>query len=75
MERAAASTDGTASIIRMLELPGLGPSQEKHGKDFSDWAELEGNTKNNLEKIFSGQLKPKEILSFSVGIDLLQSAR
>ena len=75
MARAAASTDGTASRIRMLELPGLGPSQEKHGKDFSDWAELEGNTKNTLEKIISGQLKPKEILSFAVGIDLLQSAR
>ena len=28
----------------MLELPGLGPRQEKHGKDFSDWIELEGNT-------------------------------
>jgi len=35
---------GTASRIRMLELPGLGPSQEKHGKDFSDWANLDGNT-------------------------------
>jgi putative DNA primase/helicase len=35
---------GTASRIRMLELPGLGPRQEKHGKDFSDWIELEGNT-------------------------------
>ena len=44
---------GIASRIRMLELPGLGPRQEKHGKDFSDWAELEGNTKNTLEKIIS----------------------
>jgi len=44
---------GTASRIRMIELPGLGPRQEKHGKDFSDWAELEGNTKNTLEKIIS----------------------
>jgi putative DNA primase/helicase len=35
---------GTASRIRMLELPGLGPRKEKHGKDFSDWAELDGNT-------------------------------
>ena len=34
---------GTASRIRMLELPGLGPCEDKHGKDFSDWAELEGN--------------------------------
>ena len=43
----------TAARIRMLELPGLGPRQEKHGKDFSDWIELEGNTKNTLEKIIS----------------------
>jgi len=39
---------GIASRIRMLELPGLGPRLEKHGKDFSDWAELEGNTADML---------------------------
>ncbi len=44
MTEIATKLHGTASRIRMLELPGLGPSQEKHGKDFSDWAELEGNT-------------------------------
>ena len=42
---------GTASRIRMLELPGLGPRQEKHGKDFSDWAELEGNTAEVLNRL------------------------
>ena len=44
---------GTASRIRMLELPGLGPCEDKHGKDFSDWADLDGNTNNTLEKIIS----------------------
>ena len=44
MTEIATKLYGTASRIRMLELPGLGPSQEKHGKDFSDWTELEGNT-------------------------------
>ena len=53
MTEIATKLYGTASRIRMLELPGLGPSQEKHGKDFSDWAELEENTKNTLEKIIS----------------------
>ena len=53
MTEIATKLYGTASRIRMIELPGLGPRQEKHGKDFSDWAELEGNTKNTLEKIIS----------------------
>ena len=45
---------GTASRIRMIELPGLGPRQEKHGKDFSDWAELEGNTADVLNDLVMG---------------------
>ena len=53
MTEIATKLHGTASRIRMLELPGLGPRLEKHGKDFSEWAELEGNTKNTLEKIIS----------------------
>jgi hypothetical protein len=53
MTEIATKLHGTASRISMLELPGLGPNQEKHGKDFSDWAGLEGNTKNTLEKIIS----------------------
>ncbi len=53
MTEIATKLYGTVSRIRMLELPGLGPRQEKHGKDFSNWAELEGNTKNTLEKIIS----------------------
>tara|TARA_X000001036_G_scaffold385768_1_gene380462 strand:- start:1014 stop:2480 length:1467 start_codon:yes stop_codon:yes gene_type:complete len=35
----------------MLELPGLGARQEKHGKDFSDWAELDGNTAEVLNDL------------------------
>lgn len=44
MTEIATKLHGTASRTRMLELPGLGPRLEKHGKDFSDWAELEKNT-------------------------------
>jgi hypothetical protein len=53
MTEIATKLHGTASKIRILELPELGPRKERHGKDFSDWAELEGNTKNTLEKIIS----------------------
>ena len=42
---------GIPSRIRMIELPGLGPRQEKHGKDFSDWAELEENTAEVLNDL------------------------
>jgi hypothetical protein len=53
MTEIATKLHGIASKIRMLELPGLGPRQQKHGKDFSDWIELEGNVKNTLGKIIS----------------------
>ena len=53
MTEIATKLQGTASRIRLFELPGMGPLQEKHGKDFSDWAELEGNVKNTLEEIIS----------------------
>ena len=53
MTEIATKLHGKAARIRMLELPGLGTRQEKHGKDFSDWVELEGNTKNTFEKIIS----------------------
>ena len=53
MTEIATKLHGTASRIRMLELPGMGPLQEKHGKDFSDWSELEGNVKSTLEEIIS----------------------
>jgi len=51
MTEIATKLYGTVSRIRMLELPGLGPRQEKHGKDFSDWAELEGNTADVLNDL------------------------
>jgi putative DNA primase/helicase len=44
MTEIATKLHGTASRIRLLELPGLGPCEDKHGKDFSDWADLDGNT-------------------------------
>ena len=47
---------GIPSRIRMIELPGLGPRQEKHGKDFSDWAELEENT----AEVFNGLVMETE---------------
>jgi len=56
MTEIATKLYGTASRIRMLELPGLGPSQEKHGKDFSDWTELEGN----VAEVFNGLVMETE---------------
>ena len=53
MTEIATKLHGTASRIRMLELPSLGPRQEKHGKDYSDWISIENNTKNTLEEIIS----------------------
>jgi len=51
MAEIAKKLHDTASRIRMLELPGLGPRLEKHGKDFSDWAELEGNSADVLNDL------------------------
>tara|TARA_B100001123_G_scaffold338422_1_gene383076 strand:+ start:1552 stop:3771 length:2220 start_codon:yes stop_codon:yes gene_type:complete len=51
MTEIATKLHGTAARMRMLELPRLGPRQEKHGKDFSDWAELEGNTADVLNDL------------------------
>ncbi len=53
MTEIATKLHGTAARIRILELPGLGPRKEKHGKDFSDWFELEGNTKTTVEELIS----------------------
>ncbi len=51
MTEIATKLHGKASRIRMLELPGLEPRQEKHGKDFSDWIELDGNTTEDLNDL------------------------
>jgi len=53
MKEIATKLHGMVSKIRILELPGLGTRLEKHGKDFSDWSELEGNVKSTLEEIIS----------------------
>ena len=39
---------GTAIEVAIPELPGLGERKEKHGKDFSNWADIEGNISNAL---------------------------
>ena len=51
MTEIAKKLHGTASRIRMLELPGLGPCEDKHGKDLSDWADLDGNTAEVLNDL------------------------
>ena len=48
---------GTAKNIRILELSGLGHRTDKHGKDFSDWAEIDGNSSDVLLE----QIKETEI--------------
>jgi hypothetical protein len=53
VNRAARALHGIASEVRVLDLPGLGPRTEKHGKDLSDWLLLEGNTKEKLCKLIA----------------------
>ena len=48
MKSIAQKLIGTAIEVAILELPGLGERKEKHGKDFSDWADIDGNTSNAL---------------------------
>jgi len=48
MQDIAEQLHGTAKSIKILELPGLGECVDKHGKDFSDWADIDGNTSDVL---------------------------
>ncbi|MDG2065178.1 MAG: phage/plasmid primase, P4 family [SAR324 cluster bacterium] len=51
MTEIATKLQGAASRIRLFELPGMGTRLEKHGKDFSDWAESDGNTAEVLNDL------------------------
>jgi len=51
MSRIAKELSGTANRIRLLELPNLGDRSEKHGKDFSDWADIDGNNSEVLKDL------------------------
>ena len=53
MQDIAEQLHGTAKNIKVLELPGLGERNDKHGKDFSDWADMDGNDKIRLGAIIS----------------------
>ena len=44
---------GTAKNIKFLELPGLGERTDKHGKDFSDWADRYGYDQKKLNELIS----------------------
>jgi len=51
-ETVARSLQGKASVIRIVELPGLGERKEKQGLDVSDWIELkrkEGRTDREIK--------------------------
>ena len=48
MQDIAEQLHGTAKNIKVLELPGLGEGKSKHGKDFSDWADIDGNSSDVL---------------------------
>ncbi len=51
-ETIARSLQGKASVIKIVELPGLGERKEKHGLDVSDWIELrrkEGRTEKEIK--------------------------
>ena len=51
MQNIAEQLHGTAKSIKIIELPGLGECVDKHGKDFSDWADIDGNDKKKLGAI------------------------
>ena len=53
MQDIAEQLHGTAKNIKVLELPGLGERKEKHGKDFSDWADIDGNDQKKLNEFIS----------------------
>ncbi len=52
-ETVARSLQGKASVIKIVELPGLGERKEKHGLDVSDWIALrrkEGRTDKEIKE-------------------------
>ena len=53
MQDIAEQLHDTAKNIKVLELPGLGERKEKHGKDFSDWADIDGNDQKKLNEFIS----------------------
>lgn len=59
-ETVARSLQGKASVIRIVELPGLGERGDKHGLDVSDWVELkrkEGRTDKEIKGELTALIK------------------
>ncbi len=59
-EIVARSLHGKASVIKIVELPGLGERTEKHGRDVSDWIELrkkEGRTDKEIKEELTALIK------------------
>ena len=53
MQDIAEHLHGTTKSMKVLELPGLGERTDKHGKDFSDWADIDGNDQKKLNEFIS----------------------
>ena len=51
MQDIAEHLHGTTKSMKVLELPGLGERKEKHGKDFSNWADIDGNNSDTLRDL------------------------
>ncbi|OGP12911.1 MAG: hypothetical protein A2052_02055 [Deltaproteobacteria bacterium GWA2_54_12] len=59
-ETVARSLQGKASVIRIVELPGLGERKEKHGLDVSNWIDLrrnEGRTDQEIKGELAALIK------------------
>ncbi len=59
-ETVARSLHGTASLVKIVELPGLGDIKEKHGLDVSDWIELcrkDGKTDGEIKEELTELIK------------------
>jgi len=70
MQDIAEQLHGTAKNIKVLELPDLGERKDKHGKDFSDWADIDDNGKQKLIEIISevSEWTPPEVLDENLAV-------
>ena len=70
MQDIAEQLHGTADKVRMLKLPGLGEREDKHGKDFSDWADIDGNEQKKLNELISEapEWSPLEVLDENLAV-------
>ena len=70
MQDIAEHLHGTTKSMKVLELPGLGERTDKHGKDFSDWADIDGNDQKKLNELISdaSEWSPLEVFDENLAV-------